>query len=291
MELFDLNRFVKAQDAYDSYSTALQEVKNGCKESHWMWYIFPQMRGLGHTSTSQKYGITSLLEAKAYLEHDTLNSRLYEIMNALPVLGDADDIFGELDAMKLRSCLTLFDIVSPEDIFNDFLDNYFDKERCQLTLKIVADELSNYSGDNAFRRHGITVVPRAFFESGVVESESATYNQKIGTLLDLINRGETMRKLVSRYLWDKDLSAYRVSGVENDLSSKLRTIFQAIADNANDESLTKEMNDLFNKYCYSENSNVLMIADAFDGFWKEHEDDPRVASVANQYCNDSLCKL
>ena len=256
-----------------------------------MWYIFPQIKGLGHSSTSQKYGISSLLEAKAYLEHDTLNSRLYEIMNALPVLGDADDIFGELDAMKLRSCLTLFDIVSPEDIFNDFLDNYFDKERCQLTLKIVADELSNYSGDNAFRRHGITVVPRAFFESGVVESESATYNQKIGTLLDLINRGETMRKLVSRYLWDKDLSAYRVSGVENDLSSKLRTIFQAIADNANDESLTKEMNDLFNKYCYSENSNVLMIADAFDGFWKEHEDDPRVASVANQYCKDSLCKL
>ena len=71
MELFDLNRFVKAQDAYDSYSTALQEVKNGCKESHWMWYIFPQMRGLGHTSTSQKYGITSLLEAKAYLEQMT----------------------------------------------------------------------------------------------------------------------------------------------------------------------------------------------------------------------------
>ena len=100
-----------------------------------------------------------------------------------------------------------------------------------------------------------------------------------------------MRILGSRYLWDKDLSAYRVSGVENDLSSKLRTIFQAIADNANDESLTKEMNDLFNKYCYSENSNVLMIADAFDGFWKEHEDDPRVASVANQYCKDSLCKL
>ena len=291
MELFDLNRFVKAQDAYDSYSTALQEVKNGCKESHWMWYIFPQIKGLGHSSTSQKYGISSLLEAKAYLEHDTLNSRLYEIMNALPVFGDADDIFGELDAMKLRSCLTLFDIVSPEDIFNDFLDNYFDKERCQLTLKIVADELSNYSGDNAFRRHGITVVPRAFFESGVVESESATYNQKIGTLLDLINRGETMRKLVSRYLWDKDLSAYRVSGVENDLSSKLRTIFQAIADNANDESFTKEMNDLFNKYCYSENSNVLMIADAFDEFWNKHEKDPRVASVANQYCKDSLCKL
>lgn len=290
MELFDLNRFIKAQDAYDSYSTALQEVKNGYKESHWMWYVFPQMRGLGQTSTSQKYGIISLLEAKAYLEHDILSSRLYEIMNALPVYGDADDIFGEQDAMKLRSSLTLFDLVSPDDIFDDFLDNYYDKERCQLTLKIVADELSNYSGDNAFKRHGINVVPRAFFESGVVESESATYNQKIGTLLDLMNRGETMRKLVSRYLWDKDLSVYRVSGVENDLSGKLRTIFQAIADNANDESLTKEMNDLFNKYCYSENSNVLMIADAFDGFWKKHEDDPRVATVVDLYCKDSFCK-
>ena len=142
VDLFDLERFVKVQDTYDSYDTALQEIKNGRKESHWMWYVFPQIHGLGHSSMSQRYSIKSLLEAKAFLEDETLGKRLYDAMEALPVFGDAEDIFGALDAMKLRSCLTLFDLVSPDEIFSDFLENYFNKERCQKTLKIVASELS-----------------------------------------------------------------------------------------------------------------------------------------------------
>ena len=142
VDLFDLERFVIAQNNYDSYNVALQEIKNGKKMSHWMWYIFPQIQGLGHSSMSQKYSIKSLLEAKAYLAHDTLGHRLYEVMNALPIHGDAVEIFGHLDAKKLRSCLTLFDIVSPRDIFADFLENYFNNERCQTTLKIVSSELT-----------------------------------------------------------------------------------------------------------------------------------------------------
>ena len=72
VDLFDLERFVKAQDTYDSYNIALKEIKNGWKQSHWMWYVFPQIHGLGHSSTSQKFSIKSLLEALAYLRHDTL---------------------------------------------------------------------------------------------------------------------------------------------------------------------------------------------------------------------------
>lgn len=117
VDLFDLERFVKAQDTYDSYNIALKEIKDGWKQSHWMWYVFPQIHRLGHSSTSQKFSIKSLLEALAYLRHETLGERLYEVMNALPVHGDAEEIFGKLDAMKLRSCLTLFDLVSPNEIW------------------------------------------------------------------------------------------------------------------------------------------------------------------------------
>ena len=96
VDLFDLERFVKAQDTYDSYNIALKEIKDGWKQSHWMWYVFPQIHGLGHSSMSQKFSIKSLLEALAYLRHDTLGERLYEVMNALPVHGDAEEIFGKL---------------------------------------------------------------------------------------------------------------------------------------------------------------------------------------------------
>ena len=102
VDLFDLERFVTAQDSYDSYHTALQEVKDGWKQSHWMWYVFPQIQGLGHSSTSLKYSIKSLLEAEAYLEHDTLGERLREIVNALPIHGDAEDIFGKMDRRKCQ---------------------------------------------------------------------------------------------------------------------------------------------------------------------------------------------
>lgn len=153
VDLFDLERFVKAQDAYNSYDTALQEVKNGKKRSHWMWYIFPQIHGLGHSSTSQKYSIKSFREAKAYLEHETLGKRLYEIMNALPTHGNAEEIFGRIDAIKLRSCLTLFDQVSPKDIFADILKDYFANQRCQKTLKIIESELSDHDTDRTY--HGI----------------------------------------------------------------------------------------------------------------------------------------
>lgn len=289
VDLFDLERFVKVQDAYDSYDIALQEIKNGRKESHWMWYIFPQVQGLGHSSMSQRYSIKSLLEAKAFLEDDTLGKRLYETMSALPVYGDAEDIFGALDAMKLRSCLTLFDLVSPDDIFSDFLENYFNKERCQKTLKIVASELSYYKEDNAFQRNGIHEPARAFFESGICEAEQIDYEQRIGTLWDLLRRGETMRKLLSKYFWTKDFSVYRVSGVRSTILGYVRTVFQEIADNVHDDALFKEMNGIYNQYQLADDDSVFLIADAIDEFMKAHCDDKDIKSVLDTLIKDSLC--
>ena len=291
VDLFDLERFVKAQDTYDSYNIALKEIKDGWKQSHWMWYVFPQIHGLGHSSTSQKYSINSLLEALAYLRHDTLGERLYEVMNALPVHGDAEEIFGKLDAMKLRSCLTLFDLVSPNEIFAEFLENYFNKERCQKTLQIVSSELSYYKGDDAFRRNGIRAeVPRAFLE-GIDGSEKLTYDNCIGTLLDLLGRGENMRMLVSRHLWNKeDFSFYRVSNVKSRILSYMTTFFQKVANSANDEALFNEMKDIYGRYEFAKDDQLLQIADAFDEFLNKYKEDVRVKPVIASYVKDSLCK-
>lgn len=290
VDLFNLERFVTAQNSYDSYNTALKEIKNGWKRSHWMWYVFPQIHGLEHSSTSQKYSIKSLLEAMAYLRHDTLGERLYEVMNALPVYGNAEDIFGSLDAMKLRSCLTLFDLVSPKEIFADFLENYFGKERCQKTLQIVSSELSYYKNDDAFTRNGVNEVPRAFLE-GIDGSEQLTYDNCIGTLLDLLGRGETMNKLVSRHLWNKeDFSVYRISSAKHALLCYMRTFVQTIADDAKDDALFKEMNDIYCRYELAKDNQLLQIADTIDDLCKKYRNDERVKPVIEAYTKDSLCK-
>jgi len=290
MELYDLQRFIAAQDLYDSYNTALQEVNSGWKQSHWMWYVFPQIHGLGHSETSKKYSIKSLLEAKAYTENEVLNDRLREITNALlNQENSAEDIFGQLDALKLRSCMTLFDLVSPDDIYADVLENFFNKERCQPTLKILDAELTYYKGETAFRRNGISISPKAFFESGSYESNEITYEQAIGTLFDLMQRGESMRMLSQRYLWDKDFLTYRVSGIQTTLLSYLRNIYQEISDKTSDDELFKEMNRQYNHLCSSD-SNIFVISEAIDDFWKLYKNDKRVKPVIETYVKESLCK-
>ncbi len=124
------------------YKKALQEVKDGRKQSHWIWYIFPQMVGLSLSATSQMYGIRSLAESKSYFENEVLRNRLYEITRALLELNDsATNIFGEIDAMKVRSCMTLFNLVSSNDVFAEVLEKFYDKNVCERTLELVANEL------------------------------------------------------------------------------------------------------------------------------------------------------
>lgn len=141
-DTFDLNRFIEAQDSsYDGYETALSEMTKGEKRNHWIWWIFPQIAGLGHSGNSRFYAISGQEEAMAYLDHPVLGSRLREITAA--VMSHADDriaveLMGwEIDAMKLKSSMTLFDLVSPNDIFAEVLDAYFDGERCGRTLRIL----------------------------------------------------------------------------------------------------------------------------------------------------------
>ena len=131
---YNLERFVEAQKLY--YNQALQEVQDGMKRSHWIWFIFPQLAILGHSWNAKYYGISGNDEAEAYLNHPVLGERLRKITNALLAHREmaATDIFGELDAMKVRSCMTLFDAVSPDDIFEQVLEVFYDGTYDRKTL-------------------------------------------------------------------------------------------------------------------------------------------------------------
>jgi uncharacterized protein (DUF1810 family) len=133
---YDLQRFVDAQNPV--YYRVRAELKSGRKQTHWMWFIFPQIAGLGHSATAQRYAISSLREAQAYLDHAILGPRLRECTRLLTgVEGrSAREILGPPDDMKLRSCLTLFAHAAPdEQIFRDALDKYFNGDFDRSTVE------------------------------------------------------------------------------------------------------------------------------------------------------------
>jgi uncharacterized protein (DUF1810 family) len=134
----DLERFVDAQDRI--YARALEEIRRGAKRTHWMWFIFPQLAGLGRSAMAQRYGIMSAAEARAYLEHPLLGQRYLECVSALQDLLGSDPVavFGKVDAMKLQSSLTLFEAAGQRPIVAAALDRWFGGERDGATLARLA---------------------------------------------------------------------------------------------------------------------------------------------------------
>ena len=135
---FNLERFVIQQ--VDIFDHALAEIRAGEKRTHWMWLIVPQLRGLGQSPASQYYGITSIDEARAYLEHRTLGPNLRKIVEALMLWRidrTAQQILGSVDAMKLRSCLTLFEVASGDPSFGRAIDAFFGGQRDEATLALL----------------------------------------------------------------------------------------------------------------------------------------------------------
>ena len=135
---FDLDRFVAIQRG--AYDRALDEIRQGRKRSHWIWYIFPQVAGLGHSPMSQRFAIRSRAEARAYLDHPLLGTRYRECVSTLQALDgtSAEAVFGTIDAAKLRSSLTLFAEVSAEPLFAVALDKWFGGQRDDATLAMMA---------------------------------------------------------------------------------------------------------------------------------------------------------
>ena len=136
----DLQRFIEAQDStYAGYATALQEIKQGRKTSPWIWYIFPQIQGLGHSYNARYYALEDIEEAKAYLKNEMLNHRLREITEALLSHKEesVQSILGGIDAIKICSCMTLFNAVSPNDIFKQVIDTFYNGKLDNITLSII----------------------------------------------------------------------------------------------------------------------------------------------------------
>ena len=139
---YDLQRFLDAQALM--YQQALKEVEAGKKEDHWIWFIFPQLKGLGKSNSSRYFGITGIDEARAYYEHPVLGTRLREVTGAL-LMNDksAEEIFGKLDAQKVRSCMTLFNhmakyvLENEDDIFQKALNKFYDGKGDALTEKML----------------------------------------------------------------------------------------------------------------------------------------------------------
>ncbi|SHG24958.1 Uncharacterized protein, DUF1810 family [Jatrophihabitans endophyticus] len=133
-----LERFVDAQDDA-TYAQVLVELRAGRKRSHWMWFVFPQLAGLGRSPTAQHFAIASLDEARAYIAHPLLGPRLAECAQlvAASATSDAQTFFGGIDAVKLRSSMTLFDLVADAAVFGDVLARYFHGERDPQTLRLA----------------------------------------------------------------------------------------------------------------------------------------------------------
>lgn len=133
----NLERFIKAQE-YD-YKIALDEIRKGRKESHWIWYIFPQISSLGYSDMAKYYGINDLEEAKKYIDNEILEYRLIEISNELLKLNvkDLTYVLGDIDTLKVKSCMTLFELVSDNSVFSEVLEKYYNGERDEKTLQLV----------------------------------------------------------------------------------------------------------------------------------------------------------
>ena len=142
-EPFDLERFVRAQDSGGTYAAALAELRAGTKRGHWMWFVLPQVAGLGHSEMAQRYAVSGLAEARAYLRHPVLGARLRECAEALDALDTVDpvEVLGSIDAMKLRSSMTLFERaatdVADADLFARVLDHFFAGSRDGATTGIL----------------------------------------------------------------------------------------------------------------------------------------------------------
>ena len=134
---FNLARFFEGQ--YLIYPIALKELQTGVKRTHWMWFVFPQIKGLGKSYNSMFYGLSGIDEAKEYLAEPTLNYRLREICETVLNLqyDSILKVFGKVDSMKLQSSMTIFDLASPGDIFAKVLDKWYGGQRDSLTLKLL----------------------------------------------------------------------------------------------------------------------------------------------------------
>ncbi len=237
----NLKRFEEAQEGRFGYETALEEMKKGRKRTHWIWYIFPQLKGLGMSYNSEHYGINSLYEAREYMEFGKLGNRLREITRAV-LMHDTtpiEDIMGGwVDTMKFRSSMTLFDIICPGEDFGRSIEVFYGGKSDEKTLAMIDKERAYLYGDSAFVQFGVSgYSERGYFEGGVVESDEIPTEVKLPTVLSLVLKGNSMKDMVHHYLFHKDFSYYRLSGVKSRLDWYRNRLLFELQAGANESSL------------------------------------------------------
>lgn len=286
--MFNIERFLEAQNSDDMYETALQEVKEGWKRNHWIWYIFPQMDGLGSSPMSKEYGISSLLEAKAYWDDNTLRSRLDEITAALYEHNGEpmEDILGRIDAVKVRSCMTLFNYVDKDANYYEVIRDCFGGEYCKATQERMDKEYA-WIRRSALSDNGVNADEKAFMESFSTEADEYTFDQRLGTMVDLFMRGERMKQMVSHYLWSRDTSHYRITGVESTIKSYLASILGQAFENASDT--LKDALDLYLDRLDGIDE-VMYAAESFDTIMYELTKNQELESLMNELKMHSLVK-
>lgn len=235
-----LKHFEEAQEGSLGYETALAEIRSGRKQSDWMLYIFPRLKGLERGYDAEYYGIESLYEACQYMEHGDLGRRLRDITYAV-LMHDTmyiEDIMdGWEDAERFRASMTLFDIICPGEYFGRCLDVFFDDKRDERTLAMVEKERSFLYGPSAFEELGISgFSERGYFEGGVVESDEIPTEVKLPTVLRLVLKGNSMLEMVHHYLFHKDFTYYRLSGVESRLEWYRNQMLLNMSQNASESS-------------------------------------------------------
>ena len=245
---YDLNRFLKAQgDEHGVFYEALGEIEEGKQQGNWMWFVFPQIKGLGHSYNSEFYGIANKDEAKAYLGHPILGRRLREITHTLLKCSNpsAEAILGFPNVLKLKSCMTLFDLVSPNDIYLEVLDKYFEGKRCDKTLWRIG--LHDEKKKNAVCLSRLTVTK----DYSIILTD---YNNKVISLEPLVKAIYLLYLKHPEGIAFKNLPDYR---------AELTLIYTKLKPFGLNQRVTRSIDDVTNPLSNSINEKCSRIKSAF----------------------------
>ena len=276
--MFDLDRFILAQDHDNAYEDALQEIREGRKRTHWIWYVFPQMKGLGFSSMSEYFGITSLLEAKAYLYDPVLGHNLRKISEELydhACRGkSAEEILGHVDAMKVKSCMTLFDIVDPDNIFNRNLRKLYDGKRCQATLNLVREEMELYLSP-ARKYFGDSTVDEFFLQDSQISTRGRAVH-----LFRIVSDGGSAEMLLKAFLWRKGFDEDTLRGAGYQLGQYLKDFYAGAGVRYADKSLKEFYHTLVQEKLPED---PIEMARKFDSVTAETLQDPLKTQALKNY--------
>lgn len=288
------DRFIRAQDEGGAYMRALREMRQGRKETEWPPFLFPVPEGTG---LRLPHSVSGLFEARRYIEDPVLGCSLHELTEAVLCNEGEDirDIFSGSGAvvMAFRSSMTLFDAVSPGDVFARALAAYFDGCGDPWTLELISKDKDFYGAESALRRYSVGGYDdRGFFEDGVWEAEQIPREARMPTLLDLVLKGESMTGMVRHYLYWKDFSGYRLSAVASCIRHHSLSLRQAVTAALSEQGRKELAGAVARTFDGSVldacDTSPLSAAEMFDRMVATFRSEPVASGVLDRIAGDSL---